>query len=628
MTVATMIPTHSQMSLTRAIRLSGAALLGLIAVCGGTGIGAAWLQSDAFVRQDEAALLLSNHELADMMHDAVRADILAIFQAEDPRSGLNRKDIQADFDEHVKALRKGIAADEAYKGSPDVVAMTSQLSAPMEAYATAAARIFAESENDPAAARRDLAGFFVQFRVLETSMGKASDVIEAHAHETSARAKTLGTYAMVLLVAVLAIGIAGILAFVRLATSRVVRPIEILAGTMRELGSGNLDVTVVGADRGDELGDMAQAMLAFRDQLQAAEASKRAQAQLIVESLGTGLTALAEGDLTARVDADLQAPFTALKDNFNTAVSTLRALIGSVSKSAGSIQSGSDEIARASEDLARRTEGNAASLEQTSAAIAQMDQRLQATASAAARTVDRADGAMATVAGGRSVTDQSVQAMMRVSESAKGIDDVIEGLDKIAFQTRVLAMNAAVEAGRAGDAGRGFAVVADLVSALAMRAEEEAGRARDQLTATQAEIGTAVSRVQQVDGALSHISNDVGEVHKLLADIAADNLAQSTAVTQVTAAVNSMDQATQQNAAMVEQSSAAARKLAAEVVALAEQTARFNIGEPAHQVRAAAAPAARVSPRAATPARPAKTAARALPQMAAATGGGDDWASF
>ncbi|WP_241659618.1 methyl-accepting chemotaxis protein [Sphingomonas glacialis] len=629
MTSSTMMQVRSQMSLSRAIRLSGAALLALMVVCGGTGIGAAWLQSSSFARQDEAASLLANHELADMMHDAVRSDILAILQAADPQSGLKRKDIQADFDDHVKELRKGIAADAAYRGSADVEAVTSQLAAPMETYANAAARIFTESENDPAAAKRDLPAFFVQFRILETSMGKASDAIIAHAQETSANARKLGTYAMVLLVIVLAVGVAGTFAFVRMATSRVVRPIEILAGTMRELGSGNLDVAVAGADRGDELGDMAKAMLAFRDQLQAAEASKRAQAQLIVESLGTALTALAEGDLTATVDADLQHPFTGLKDNFNSAVGTLRTLIGSVAESAATIRTGSDEIAHASEDLARRTENTAASLEETAAAIAQMDKRLQATASAAARTVDRADGAMTTVASGRAVTDESVQAMLRVSESAKGIDDVIEGLDKIAFQTRVLAMNAAVEAGRAGDAGRGFAVVADLVSALAMRAEEEAGHAREQLTATQAEIGTAVSRVQQVDGALSDISNDVGEVHRLLADIAADNLAQSTSVTEVTTAVNSMDRATQQNAAMVEQASASARNLASEAVGLAQQTAKFTIGRGGHQhARPAAAPAAHAPARPAKLPSPAKAPARAMPAIAVAAGGGDDWTSF
>jgi methyl-accepting chemotaxis protein len=207
-----------------------------------------------------------------------------------------------------------------------------------------------------------------------------------------------------------------------------------------------------------------------------------------------------------------------------------------------------------------------------------MDGRLRATANAAKTTVERADQAISTVGGGRAVAVEAVQAMTRVADSAKGIDSVIEGLDKIAFQTRVLAMNAAVEAGRAGDAGRGFAVVADLVSALAMRAEEEAKRARDQLTVTQTDIVTAVDAVQKVDGALANISGDVTQVHELLATMAADNQAQSSAITQISVAIGTMDQSTQQNAAMVEETSAAARNLSSEVGALSEQAARFNVG--------------------------------------------------
>jgi methyl-accepting chemotaxis protein len=167
--------------------------------------------------------------------------------------------------------------------------------------------------------------------------------------------------------------------------------------------------------------------------------------------------------------------------------------------------------------------------------------------------------------------------MGRVAESTKGIDAVIEGLDKIAFQTRVLAMNAAVEAGRAGEAGRGFAVVADLVSALAMRAEEEAGRARDQLTATQTDIVAAVGAVEKVDSALSEIVGTVGEVHGLLATIASDNSAQSTAIGEISTAIGAMDRSTQQNAAMVEQTSAAARNLSDQVERLAEHARAFRV---------------------------------------------------
>ncbi|BCA58917.1 methyl-accepting chemotaxis protein [Sphingomonas sp. HMP6] len=320
----------------------------------------------------------------------------------------------------------------------------------------------------------------------------------------------------------------------------------------------------------------------------AAERTEQADAVAVVTaSLGEGLMALTEGDLTAEIHAEYPEGYGMLRSNFNGALTSLRQLIGSVSESADGIRTGSSQIAQASEDLARRTESSAASLEETSAALCQIESRIKATSASAITTVQRADGAIATVAVGRATVEEAVQAMGRVSDSAKGIDSVIEGLDKIAFQTRVLAMNAAVEAGRAGDAGRGFAVVADLVSALAMRAEEEAKRARDQLSVTQSEIGTAVDAVRKVDGSFVDISAEVAGVHALLGDMASDNAAQSNAISEISAAINTMDQATQQNAAMVEETSAAARNLTTEVISLTNQAAQFRVetksrGAPVH----------------------------------------------
>ena len=297
----------------------------------------------------------------------------------------------------------------------------------------------------------------------------------------------------------------------------------------------------------------------------------------IVDTVGQALDGVAQGDLTTRIDAEFAGAYGLLKIRFNEAVSKLREMISAVHESASGIRTGSAEIAQASEDLARRTESNAASLEETSAALSEIDARLKATADAATRTVARADQAIATVGGGRAVADEAVQAMGRVSDSAKGIDSVIEGLDKIAFQTRVLAMNAAVEAGRAGDAGKGFAVVADLVSALAMRAEEEAKRARDQLTVTQSDIVTAVAAVRNVDGALGEISADVAQVHNLIGVMAGENGAQADAIGQIVQSVSSMDHSTQRNAAMVEESAAASSKLLEEASLLKSHADQFRI---------------------------------------------------
>nr|WP_086493091.1 methyl-accepting chemotaxis protein [Novosphingobium panipatense] len=351
---------------------------------------------------------------------------------------------------------------------------------------------------------------------------------------------------------------------------------------MEGLAAGDLDSPIEFTEYRDCVGRLTQAMFQFRATAQAEIAANEEsrRAALIVQGMAENFRSLAEGDLTADIVEDYPAEYAALKVSFNEALASLRSLLGSVKASTQNSLTGSREIAQASEDLARRTEGNAASLEQTAAAIQQIDERLKATAQAATRSVTTSEQAMGAVLEGRARTDAAVQAMNRVSDSAKGIDGVIEGLDKIAFQTRVLAMNAAVEAGRAGDAGRGFAVVADLVSALAMRAEEESKRARDQLGVTQTDIEAAVEAVHKVDSAFGVISSSGEEVTRLAGQIAADNDAQAAAIGEINTAVGAMDHATQQNAAMVEETSAAARNLSSEIAALAAEADRFRMGPP------------------------------------------------
>jgi methyl-accepting chemotaxis protein len=427
----------------------------------------------------------------------------------------------------------------------------------------------------------------------------------------------------------LALAAMALIVFIWLLINRsVAAPMSRIAHITTTLAEGG-KVDVPYRERGDEIGEIAEAVEQFRVAAAARaeiDAQHAKEQEVVTATLRSSLQAISEGDLTQNITAEFPPAYGELKNNFNMAVGALRELIGAVAESAVAIRTGSGEIAQASEDLARRTESNAASLEETSAAITQMDERLRATAAAAGRTVQRADGAMTVVGSGREIADEAVQAMGRVSESAKGIDSVIEGLDKIAFQTRVLAMNAAVEAGRAGDAGRGFAVVADLVSALAMRSEEEAKRAREQLTATQTDIGTAVEAVQRVDGALQNISGDVTEVHTLLRDIAGDNQAQSSTITEISATIGTMDQATQQNAAMVEETSAAARNLNSEVTSLSDRAAMFRTGNEGLR-GSISRPAARPAPAPASASfAPAEPAPIRKPMKALTTA--DDWMDF
>ncbi|QDX24850.1 HAMP domain-containing protein [Sphingomonas suaedae] len=409
---------------------------------------------------------------------------------------------------------------------------------------------------------------------------------------------------------------------------RLFAPITAMIGTMRRLADGDTNSEIVGSHRADEIGEMARALAVLQE---ASAARAAAEAEIarnkdaldkVVRALGDGLKRVAQGKLTHGIDAEFDPQYAALRADFNATVVALQELVGAVIESTVAIKAGTGEISSATDDLARRSESNAASIEETTAAITQINTRLEAMARAARDVVARAEEASSVVEDGRNTAEHAVATMGRVSDSARGIDGVIEGLDKIAFQTRVLAMNAAVEAGRAGEAGRGFAVVADLVSALAMRAEEEAKRAREQLTLTQDEVAVAVEAVRSVDGALARIVETVGSVNGLVGTMAADNGSQSAAMTEIAAAVGTMDHSTQQNAAMIEETSAAARGLLAQVNALADQASRFDAGPRAPisaQRASAGAPAPVASPTVAAeplqqpPSRPKPVRAKAKP---------------
>ncbi|MET3725557.1 methyl-accepting chemotaxis protein [Sphingomonas trueperi] len=544
-------------------------------------IDANYSQLTDVIHPNTAKLIRVNRLSQTMMYSAYKT---LVYDGSSAQAKKSAADESAAYKQAVDYLNEVEASE---KGSANLAPIRAGLDELQNAVAPALEQGLANNDGEAKAllAKADEIAAAFTTKIKAFNDGRVGEANKQSAALTVSVASAAFTLLGIALVAVA--GSMGLAIFVT--RSQVAGPLGGLQDTMRALASGNNHVDVPGTERGDEVGAMAKSVLVFKEaalrQEELTEAKKRSDAAqaLVVETLEDRLGKLAGGDLTASIETRFDPEYEGLKQNFNAAVSSLRELITAVIESAETISTGSSEIAQASEDLARRTEGAAASLEETSAAVSQMDQRIKATAAASTKTVERATGAIGVVDSGRTVADEAMQAMSRVSESAKGIDNVIEGLDKIAFQTRVLAMNAAVEAGRAGEAGRGFAVVADLVSALAMRAEEEAGRARDQLTATQTDINAAVDMVRRVDSALGAIVGDVNEVHSLLETMAKDNQVQATAVTQVATAVNSIDQTTQQNAAMVEQTSAAARNLSSEVNALTEQASRFNAGDRSHR---------------------------------------------
>jgi methyl-accepting chemotaxis protein len=294
--------------------------------------------------------------------------------------------------------------------------------------------------------------------------------------------------------------------------------------------------------------------------------------------LADGLKHMASGDLTFRLNEAFASDFEALRSDFNAAVGQLADTLRAVSDATGSINSGAREISQGAEDLSKRTEQQAASLEETAAAL---DQITTNVANSSNRTEEaRHVAAEANKSARRSgeVVANAVNAMQRIEQSSDQISSIIGVIDEIAFQTNLLALNAGVEAARAGEAGKGFAVVAQEVRELAQRSAQAAKEIKDLIRNSVDEVSTGVRLVQETGQALKVIEEQVVSINVQLDAIATSAKEQSVGLAEVNTAVNQMDQVTQQNAAMVEQSTAASASLSNEVQRLRRIVSEFRVG--------------------------------------------------
>jgi len=298
----------------------------------------------------------------------------------------------------------------------------------------------------------------------------------------------------------------------------------------------------------------------------------------VVTTLAEALDHLAQGDLAYRIDTAFPREFEQLRTDFNGAIGRLSATLNDIVTTAGAIRGGAGEMSAAADDLSRRTEQQAASLEETAAALDQITVTVRNTAAGAKTASEVVLAARGDARTSGEVVAHAVDAMSKIEGSSSQIGQIIGVIDEIAFQTNLLALNAGVEAARAGEAGKGFAVVASEVRALAQRSAEAAKEIKQLVEASAAQVEAGVRLVGETGGVLQRIVDRVAEIDSLITDIAASAQEQATGLHQVNSAINEMDQVTQQNAAMVEQSTAASHALVQESQGLAESVARFRVG--------------------------------------------------
>ncbi|MBY3199506.1 methyl-accepting chemotaxis protein [Rhizobium laguerreae] len=589
-------------SIQHKIIIASIAIFALAGGATGVGIWSASILSENNAEVARTAHILRNHMQADMMHDALRSDALASLLASNPAAGIDVDTVKADLAEHEASFREMLDANKALAADDKTKTILATVEPPLLAYIASATQIVELAGKDPTAAMKALPDFMAQFSTLEAAMEQAGNQITAASEEISNRSSDINASVDIVLETLLASAALFAFGLYSLTRKTVTKPILSLSDDMQRLAGGDTAIACTGIGRTDEIGTMASAVEVFRQaaiankQLEKdAEAARlqgetervtaRKQAdedaaerlRAATSGLAAGLKRLTSGDLSFQIDEPFAPDFEGLRHDFNMSIRQLDQTLSAIAAAIAAIDEGTREIASGAGDLSKRTEQQAASLEETAAALDQITANVSNSSKRTDEARTEATDANRNAAKSSEVVSHAEEAMLRIEASSQQISSIIGVIDEIAFQTNLLALNAGVEAARAGDAGKGFAVVAQEVRELAQRSAQAAKEIKGHIQKSSVEVESGVKLVLDTSQVLKAISEQIARINQHMDAIAVSAREQSTGLAEVNTAVNSMDQVTQQNAAMVEQSTAASGHLAEEAARLRELVSRFRL---------------------------------------------------
>lgn len=500
-------------------KLYGAGLFGiamLLAVAGGSFFAMTQLEG-ALNDSGQSLDSVRNHLEGDMMHDALRGDVLASLLAAKQNNKAELSQAKKDMEEHVASFQAALAANRRLTLSAEITTAIKEIDVPLTEYIQNAQLMAQLAEQDIHKAEAAFPSFLDKFGVLEEKMGNVSDLIAKHALEARSASAEVAKRNLIATVSVAIVIMLGVFYWI---IGSIIRPVEKAVGVARAVASGDLNIKIENTAT-DEMGQLLDALK----------------------------------QMVAKLDHTLT----------------------NISQTADTVSNSSSEIKRGNQELSSRTQEQAATLEQTASSMEEITSTVKHTADNARQANQLATATRAQAEQGGEVLDRATTAMTAINAASRKITDIIGVIDEIAFQTNLLALNAAVEAARAGEQGRGFAVVAGEVRGLAQRSAQAAKEIKNLIKDSVDKVNAGGLLVNESGKTLKEIVISVKKVSEIIAEIAQASSEQSVGIGQIGAGISNIDAMTQQNASMVEEIASATSSMEEQARAMADSLRFFKL---------------------------------------------------
>ena len=529
-------------------------------MAGGSYVSLGMIQKDNDLAGQALSSALLEKDFASLERDVFRYALL------------QNEETKADYEGNVTDFRQAVAEAQAKLGQSEQAQLL-VVSKAADVYVATVNQVIGSGNTGVEGVNR----IMEKGDIVDASIEEIRDPVIAKSAAIAVAQESLSTTIMgiTILIAILA----GLSSFViaRVIKKAISSELDAISGSIKKVLAGDLDIEIQHAERNDDVGELARAAVQLRD---TSRAKRQSDAEMIemAQQVGECLQRMSRGDLTVKL-GQLGENYAGLREDFNRTIDQLHDTLSSVAESAHSIRIGSNEISSASDDLAQRTEHHAGDMARIAEAINEISSTLSETAGSAAEADRNVAEAMAETQDGGAVVKQAVHAMTSIEESTEKIEQIIAVIDGIAFQTNLLALNAGVEAARAGDAGSGFAVVANEVRALAQRSADAAKDIKGLIQTSSNQVANGADMVRKTGAAFERINERISSVSALVEQISTKAEQQSHNLKETNRSMSNVEMVTQNNAAMVEESTAAARNLASSADSLAQLVSQFSLRE-------------------------------------------------